>query len=97
MSRAPGYDPDREAYEKGTWFVAVLLGLAGFGVLVGAPLLAESIHRSETTTSRLAALAVGSLVAATASTLVHGIWRLVGIALATAPLLAVVAAYANSA
>ena len=95
MTRA--YDADREAFESGTRVVSALLGMTALTLLLTSPALAASINRSYTPTSELAGLAAASLVAAVVSTLVPGIWRLVGIALATAPLLAVVAAWAHTA
>jgi hypothetical protein len=95
--RRSEYDADREAYEAGTWWVAFVLGFTGLMVVLGSPLLYESINREEMSVARLAGLGAAALLAATVSSLVPGVWRLVGIAVATVPLLLVVAAYSNSA
>lgn len=95
--RTAEYDADREAYESGTWWVSFVLGFAALMALLGSPLLDEAINRDEMPLSRLAGLAVASLVAAVVSTLVPGIWRLVGIGVATTPLLVVVAACSQTA
>lgn len=95
--RTVEYDAEREAYESGTWWVAFVLGFTALMVLLGSPLLDESINREEMPASRLAGLGATSLLAAIVTTLVPGIWRLVGIAAATAPLLLVVAAVSQTA